>query len=315
MTKMKKILSSIKGKILNNKVMKAILIFIIGIFFVFSTCTFAQLKNNPNDSIVQTKQEYVMNTINNYIQELQEQGYENVTYQVNKIVEISEANHIPYHMKGDLETSIIRRYDYFAHYYFVKIKDTEYVFQTKASADYFISELKKYDKMDYTLQEKKDFVFKETKQEVIDNVLKEKRIAYEKTVAAAQAKAKVKAQKAETSTKDRKSSTSAHVSQNTASLQSYAHNLVINTYGWSEYDYECLVKLWNRESHWNPNAHNKKSGAHGIPQSLPASKMASEGSDYYTNGYTQIRWGLKYIKGRYGLPSAAWAYSQRKGWY
>ena len=97
--------------------------------------------------------------------------------------------------------------------------------------------------------------------------------------------------------------------------QNYAHDLVIGTYGWSEYDFQCLVKLWNRESGWNPNAHNKSSGAHGIPQSLPASKMRSEGADYYTNGYTQIRWGLKYIKGRYGSPSKAWAHSQRKGWY
>ena len=97
--------------------------------------------------------------------------------------------------------------------------------------------------------------------------------------------------------------------------QNYAHDLVINKYGWSEYDFQCLVKLWNRESGWNPNAHNKSSGAHGIPQSLPASKMRSEGADYYTNGYTQIRWGLKYIKGRYGSPAKAWQHSQRKGWY
>lgn len=82
-------------------------------------------------------------------------------------------------------------------------------------------------------------------------------------------------------------------SSSTSGLQSYAHDLCINTYGWSENDYQCLVKLWNRESGWNPNAHNKSSGAHGIPQSLPASKMASEGSDYYTNGKTQIRWGLR----------------------
>lgn len=98
-------------------------------------------------------------------------------------------------------------------------------------------------------------------------------------------------------------------------LQSYAKDLCLNTYGWSENDFQCLVKLWNRESGWNPNAHNKSSGAHGIPQSLPASKMASEGSDYYTNGKTQIRWGLKYIKNRYGSPSKAWSHSQSKGWY
>ena len=98
-------------------------------------------------------------------------------------------------------------------------------------------------------------------------------------------------------------------------LQEYAHNLVINEYGWTEEDFTCLVNLWNRESGWNPNAHNSSSGAHGIPQSLPASKMASEGDDYYTNGETQIRWGLKYIAGRYGSPSNAWAHFQNKNWY
>ena len=104
-------------------------------------------------------------------------------------------------------------------------------------------------------------------------------------------------------------------SSSKSGLQSYAHDLCINTYGWSENDYQCLVKLWNRESGWNPNAHNKSSGAYGIPQSLPASKMSSEGSDYYTNGKTQIRWGLKYIKNRYGTPASAWAHSESHHWY
>lgn len=97
--------------------------------------------------------------------------------------------------------------------------------------------------------------------------------------------------------------------------QAYAYDKVINLYLWSEEDYNALVKLWDRESEWNPNAHNKNSGAHGIPQSLPADKMASEGEDYYTNGYTQINWGLKYIKERYGSPLAAWMHSEKKGWY
>ena len=99
-----------------------------------------------------------------------------------------------------------------------------------------------------------------------------------------------------------------------AEIQSYAHSLVIS-YGWSEYDWECLVKLWYRESSWNPNAVNKKSGACGVPQSLPCSKMASEGADYRTNYKTQVRWGCKYIKARYGTPSKAWEHSQKKGWY
>ena len=96
--------------------------------------------------------------------------------------------------------------------------------------------------------------------------------------------------------------------------QLYAWSLFPN-YGWGEYDLECLIELWRRESRWNPNAHNQSSGAHGIPQSLPASKMASHGSDYYTNPYTQIRWGLDYIAGRYGNPTSALGHSNRTGWY
>lgn len=99
-----------------------------------------------------------------------------------------------------------------------------------------------------------------------------------------------------------------------AEIQNYAYSLV-KSYGWSDYDWECLVKLWNRESSWNPNAVNKKSGACGVPQSLPCSKMKSEGADYRTNYKTQIRWGLKYIANRYGNPSNAWKHSQKTGWY
>ena len=86
-------------------------------------------------------------------------------------------------------------------------------------------------------------------------------------------------------------------------------------YGWSESDFNCVVYLWNKESGWNPTAYNKRSGAYGIPQALPATKMASAGSDYMTNYKTQINWGLRYIKSRYGTPTAAYNHSQTKGWY
>jgi hypothetical protein len=85
--------------------------------------------------------------------------------------------------------------------------------------------------------------------------------------------------------------------------------------GWDYNQYSCLVKLWERESNWRWNATNKSSGAYGIPQSLPASKMASAGPDWRTNPATQIEWGLGYIKGRYGNPCAALAHSDRRGWY
>ena len=107
----------------------------------------------------------------------------------------------------------------------------------------------------------------------------------------------------------------ASASQSVADLQDYAHDLVINTYGWSEGDFTALVNLWNRESEWNVNCYNSYSGAYGIPQSLPGNKMASEGDDWETNGQTQIRWGLKYIQGRYGSPSGAWAHFLERNWY
>jgi hypothetical protein len=76
----------------------------------------------------------------------------------------------------------------------------------------------------------------------------------------------------------------------------------------------CLKNLWMKESGWRTNARNP-SGAGGIPQALPMSKMAKYGADYLTNPATQIRWGLDYIKGRYGRPCVAWGNFQSKGWY
>jgi hypothetical protein len=78
--------------------------------------------------------------------------------------------------------------------------------------------------------------------------------------------------------------------------------------------YSCLVSLWDRESGWNVTASNP-SGAYGIPQALPGSKMASAGPNWQTNARTQILWGLSYISARYGDPCGAWAHSQSTGWY
>jgi resuscitation-promoting factor RpfB len=87
--------------------------------------------------------------------------------------------------------------------------------------------------------------------------------------------------------------------------------------GFAENQWTCLDNLWTRESNWNQLAHNASSGAHGIPQALPATKMASHGADYMTNPATQIAWGLDYIKNRYGTPCSAWSFWQSKSphWY
>jgi hypothetical protein len=79
--------------------------------------------------------------------------------------------------------------------------------------------------------------------------------------------------------------------------------------------FPCLDKLFKRESGWNYKATNNSSGAYGIPQALPGSKMASVASDWKTNPATQIKWGLKYIEGRYDTPCGAWSHSQSTGWY
>lgn len=86
-------------------------------------------------------------------------------------------------------------------------------------------------------------------------------------------------------------------------------------YGWGEDQFSCLDSLWTRESNWKYNAENPSSGAYGIPQSLPASKMAEFGDDYRTNPITQIKWGLSYIDDRYGTPCSAWGHSESVGWY
>ena len=89
---------------------------------------------------------------------------------------------------------------------------------------------------------------------------------------------------------------------------------LMSSYGWSGSQFGCLVNLWNKESGWRVNAYNP-SGAYGIPQALPGSKMASAGPDWQTNPETQIKWGLGYIEDRYGSPCGAWAHSESYNWY
>jgi resuscitation-promoting factor RpfB len=96
--------------------------------------------------------------------------------------------------------------------------------------------------------------------------------------------------------------------------QRIAYDL-LSSYGWSPSTYfSCLNNIWSRESGWNYQAENA-SGAYGIPQALPASKMASAGADYLTDAKTQIIWGLGYIQGRYGNPCSAWSFWEAHGYY
>lgn len=143
-----------------------------------------------------------------------------------------------------------------------------------------------------------------------------------KAKAEAEAKAKAEreaAERASSSTSSGSSGSSASSSSSTPTVpkgtaQEIARQMVADR-GWGEGEFSCLVKLWNKESGWRTTAENRSSGAYGIPQALPGSKMATAGSDWRTNPATQISWGLKYISGRYGSPCGAWGHSQSVGWY
>jgi hypothetical protein len=100
-----------------------------------------------------------------------------------------------------------------------------------------------------------------------------------------------------------------------AGAKAFAKELALNTYQWSDAQFDCLNKIWTKESHWNYKARNKISGAHGIPQALPATKMESIGTDWRTNPVTQITWGLSYIEKRYETPCRALVKFKRSNWY
>ena len=94
-----------------------------------------------------------------------------------------------------------------------------------------------------------------------------------------------------------------------------AKSILMDEYGFAEKEYKCLNQLWTKESNWNYKARNKRSGAHGIPQALPATKMNVVSTDWRTNPVTQIRWGLRYISIRYETPCKALSKHKRSNYY
>jgi hypothetical protein len=86
-------------------------------------------------------------------------------------------------------------------------------------------------------------------------------------------------------------------------------------FGMSSSEFGCLDNIWSQESGWNVHADNPTSSAYGIPQALPGSKMSSAGPNWEDNAETQIRWGLGYIRERYGSACSAWSFKSGHGWY
>jgi hypothetical protein len=101
----------------------------------------------------------------------------------------------------------------------------------------------------------------------------------------------------------------------TTNPRSIAKQILKNKYGYGSGQYSCFNNIIMRESMWNIHATNASSGAYGIPQALPGSKMATIASDWRTNPATQIIWGIEYMKDRYGSPCGAWGFKSSHGWY
>jgi hypothetical protein len=94
-----------------------------------------------------------------------------------------------------------------------------------------------------------------------------------------------------------------------------AWELLIHHFHWRSWQFKYLDKLWTLESGWNRYATNPYSGAYGIPQAVPGSKMATAGPNWRSDARTQIRWGLLYIEERYRTPYWAWRNERTFGWY
>jgi hypothetical protein len=135
-----------------------------------------------------------------------------------------------------------------------------------------------------------------------------RRAARRRAAAAARAAAAQQAQAAQASSSGTPSSTPSGTAQQIASS-------MLGNFGWGQDQFGCLDSLWSHESGWSTTASNPSTGAYGIPQALPGSKMATAGPDWETSASTQIRWGLGYIQGLYGSPCAAWSHEQGTGWY
>jgi hypothetical protein len=120
--------------------------------------------------------------------------------------------------------------------------------------------------------------------------------------------------------KEREAATKPYTGPIPSSCEEYSGNrktgcAIMVSEGFGIDQFPCLDRLWTKESGWNHKAYNSGSGAYGIPQALPGSKMGSVADDWKTNPATQIKWGLGYIEGRYNTPCGAWQHSQSTGWY
>jgi hypothetical protein len=223
-------------------------LYIFFVIFVGAVVLLSQPKqiNIEDEKIILQNYEYDILEVHK--KEIAEQGYENVYFELNPVVQQLDKVELKYNYRVDLhgtvEKAIINKYVFYAKFYIVKVDKKDYIFKNKQLSENFIKEIKKYTKEDYKIKNSVLIVGKESPQKQINLIIKQKKEAYEKTLAEA-ARKKAEANKKKTKIK---TTTEKAKSGNKKIYQDYAHDLVINKYGWTEYDFNCLVKLWQKES-------------------------------------------------------------------
>ncbi|MER5380969.1 lytic transglycosylase domain-containing protein [Streptomyces sp. NBC_00647] len=147
------------------------------------------------------------------------------------------------------------------------------------------------------------------RKQAADNAVAKQKAAEEKAEKEAKARKEAAAEAASRSATRDASSFSVQSSYTVAQIQAMARQMVPSG------QFQCFSNIVNHESSWNYKAVNASSGAYGLFQALPGSKMSSVGSDWQTNPATQIKWGLNYMNSRYGSPCDAWSFWQANNWY
>ena len=203
-------------------------------------------------------QNFETKILDEHKQKLTEQGYEEVSYELNKIIQEMQKNNMVYrpsvNLNNNIEDTVIKKYDFYATYYKITIDDKDYIFKNKEKCEEFINNIQQYTSQKYEMATARLIVNKETSEEDLTNIIVDKKAAYEKAKAEEEARKKAEqeaAAKKKRIVEEQKKHQQSQQSTSSVSLseyQQYAHDLVINTYGWSEYDFQCLVNLWERES-------------------------------------------------------------------
>lgn len=248
-------------KNINIHWLKIFLISLLITFLIVGFITINKKVDKKSNSQLEL-QNFETKILNEHIQKLTEEGYENVFYELNKIIQEMQKNNMVYrpsvNLNSNIKDTIIKKYDFYATYYKITIDDKDYIFKNKSKCEDFINNVQQYTNQEYEIAIIRLMIKKETTDEDLTNIITEKKAAYEKAKAEEEARKKAKAEaeaaakrKAAEEAKKRQQSQQNVVvapSRSLSEYQQYAHDLVINTYGWSEYDFQCLVNLWNKES-------------------------------------------------------------------